>query len=425
MRKYGLPDAARLTQENAESFWDAVKDRDLPRRLRRLQRMEKQMEFFPPFWYYRARSALDTDDRPSALSFFRKYREKRKPVIRTDPYLAASSMNILALAGGDLEREEKLSLLDEVVSNSRNEDWANFIYAGLQFMLLGEREKGAECLQRNVDNGQEPSLSGLLLSNMGRDSLLEGVPKLLSKEIETLTAQVAGKGFLKNQDLLEIYAKDGDPGILASIPSQLQGIDFQTASRAGRKDVLALVIPERWLSGALTAGNGKGNAPSAARVHFSISVLLSGQEACSVTEKNFRPQGEKAKGREPVLSYDSARKSFVLFAEGTFSPGRRGEVRISHDASIPVGLFFEGETESFRTSPKNARDAADKVLTYGIPLFGQIRLLRDALHDTGMLLTQGTKYRPLGLAFQGKSLAWNGDKLIEGEIPGLKGEKRP
>lgn len=94
--------------------------------------------------------------------------------------------------------------------------------------------------------------------------------------------------------------------------------------------------------------------------------------------------------------YDEAKRAFTISLEGSFQQGKTGEIHITHPSAV-VCFFFTGKTGKYNIVPKDWKNAADKVFIYGIPLFGQNRLVRDALHNTVKLITAETCFLPSGV----------------------------
>ena len=70
MRKYSLPDEYRLVQKTMDDFYRAVEEADIAtRRLRMLKALEDDFKVYPPYWYYRARTAFEADDQNLETSF--------------------------------------------------------------------------------------------------------------------------------------------------------------------------------------------------------------------------------------------------------------------------------------------------------------------------------------------------------------------
>ena len=176
LRQYRLPDEYRLTQTSLNNFYRAVKEEDVTRRSRMLRNLEDEFRVYPPYWYYRAKTAQEAGNLPEARKHFAKFSEVWRPVLRRDPYkLEAAKFMIqeLVSAGKELDdiKPELLELLETVYSNTPKDDWADNLFLGVAYFLLGERDRGMDCIAVNLDFGYEEKISGMLFKQMEKGSL--------------------------------------------------------------------------------------------------------------------------------------------------------------------------------------------------------------------------------------------------------------
>ena len=173
LNKYHLPDEFRLVQKAMDDFYSAVDEPDTAsRRLRMLKALEDDFRVYPPYWYYCARTALETGDDFEAERSFAKFDEVWRPVLRKDPYkLEVSKYRINMLLKDGLPQDEEtrqkaLDIADIMRENTMRDDWANNLFAGAVYYALGEKETGILCTQINLDFGYEHELSGAILQSM-------------------------------------------------------------------------------------------------------------------------------------------------------------------------------------------------------------------------------------------------------------------
>ena len=179
LRQYRLPDEYRLTQTSLKNFYRAVQEEDVTRRSRMLRNLEDEFRVYPPYWYYRAKTAQEAGSLTEARQHFAKFSEVWRPVLRRDPYkLEAAKFRIqeLVSAGKDLDdiKPELLSLLETVYTNTPKDDWADNLFLGVAYFLLGEKNKGMDCIAVNLDFGYEEKISGMLFAQMEKGSLDSG-----------------------------------------------------------------------------------------------------------------------------------------------------------------------------------------------------------------------------------------------------------
>ena len=175
LNKYHLPDDYRLVQRALDDFFRAVDEPDTPsRRLRMLKAIEGDFRVYPPYWFYRARAALDDGDNYEAEKCFDRFNEVWRPVLRKDPYKLEAvkhSINILLNDGvnDDESRKNILELAEIMRENTLREDWTNNLFASALYYSLGEKDKAIKCAEINIDFGYEYELSSAMLEQMRAD----------------------------------------------------------------------------------------------------------------------------------------------------------------------------------------------------------------------------------------------------------------
>ena len=175
LRQYRLPDEYRLTQESLNGYYKAVNESDPSKRLRmlRARNVERNFQVYPPYWYYRAKAAQESDDDSEALRCWDKFAEVWRPVLRNDPYkLEEAKFRVQRLAGNaNGNREEIRRLLGVIQDNTTAGDWSNNLFAGVAYFLLGDKDEGISCLEVNVDFGYEGTVSKSILDEMKKGEL--------------------------------------------------------------------------------------------------------------------------------------------------------------------------------------------------------------------------------------------------------------
>ena len=186
LRKYSLPDEYRLVQKTMDDYYRAVEEPDeAPRKLRMLKALEDDFKVYPPYWYYRAKTAQDAAEPDEANKCFDKFDEVWRPVLRQDPYkLEVTKYRFSQLvqnenfdSGSDSgSRTQALNLLAEMRKNTLREDWLNNIFAGTCYYSLGEFDEAVKCVEINVDFGYEHDLSDAMLYAMRKKVAPENLP---------------------------------------------------------------------------------------------------------------------------------------------------------------------------------------------------------------------------------------------------------
>lgn len=176
MRQYKLPDEYRLTQNSLKNFYLAVQEQEVSKRSRMLRVLEDEFRVYPPYWYYRAKTAQEAGNLSDARKFFAKFNEVWRPVLRRDPYkLEAAKFRIhdIAAEGKPIAetRDEILEQLEIISDNTPKDDWADNLFMGTAYFLLGDKNKGMDCIAVNLDFGYENKISGMLFSQMEKGQL--------------------------------------------------------------------------------------------------------------------------------------------------------------------------------------------------------------------------------------------------------------
>ena len=173
MNKYNLPDEYRLVQSSVEDFCKAVEQTGNPsQKLRMLRSMESDFRVYPPYWYYRAKTAQECRDNDEAAKCYDKFEEVWRPVLRRDPYmLETAKYRISQIVQDDTPNYEEnkpviLALCQVMRENTMRDDWVNNLFAGAVYYALGEKDTGIRCVEMNIDFGYEEELSSSVLQNM-------------------------------------------------------------------------------------------------------------------------------------------------------------------------------------------------------------------------------------------------------------------
>lgn len=182
-----LPDEFRLVQKSMDDFYRAVEEPDTAaRRLRMLKALEEDFKVYPPYWYYRARTAQEVNDSAEAEKCFGKFEEVWRPVLRKDPYkLEVTKYRITELLkNGIPEDKQKIFELAGIMrENTLREDWANNLFAGILYYALGDEDSARKCVEINIDFDYEHDLSSAMLTQI-RNGIESS--RLLSDTLRTL-----------------------------------------------------------------------------------------------------------------------------------------------------------------------------------------------------------------------------------------------
>lgn len=186
VRKYGLPNEYRLTQENVKEFLGILDEKDPSKRLGRLKFIERKFQVYPPYWFYRAYAALDSGNYEECRRCFEKFDEVWRPVLNYDPYkLEAAKFKVQDLAQ-NVKSEETVEEIKRQLEVIRDYtpvgDWKSNIFSGIFYYVLGEKQKGMDYLEFNIMSDYESDISGMFLAKMKDDNMrLDDLPEFTGK----------------------------------------------------------------------------------------------------------------------------------------------------------------------------------------------------------------------------------------------------
>ena len=110
--------------------------------------------------------------------------------MRQDPYkVEALKFGLSEIVNdGNLSGEEKrraFGILEDMTANTPRDDWANKLFAGVAYFLLGEKDRGIEIVQSNVDFGYGADVSEVLLNHLKAEELSPAMLPNFKEIIET------------------------------------------------------------------------------------------------------------------------------------------------------------------------------------------------------------------------------------------------
>lgn len=157
-KDYGINDAYRLSDENAEALVAVIKSEDHVGAFRRMKGMladQPAYNHFPMFWRYYAAFALEAKDAQTALNAYNHFREiNRHSLFRHDRMAADAAMAgvsaMMALGNPDKEAvRESLGTIRAYNYNCSDVDMA-FFCASTYYAILGDCKNALEILDRLV-----------------------------------------------------------------------------------------------------------------------------------------------------------------------------------------------------------------------------------------------------------------------------------
>ncbi|MBQ3456427.1 MAG: hypothetical protein IJG36_08320, partial [Synergistaceae bacterium] len=170
--KYHLPNEYRLTQENIREFLAAMEAQDPAKRLGRLSFIERKFKVYPPYWFFRADSAMRAGNSQECRKCFDRFNEVWRPVLNYDPYkLEAVKYRIRELAEKGVPEGDTVNELRGLVETLRDYtapgDWESNLFAGIVYFALGDKGEAVNCVEYgNIEPGYEREISGVILGQM-------------------------------------------------------------------------------------------------------------------------------------------------------------------------------------------------------------------------------------------------------------------
>ena len=202
VRKYKMTNEYRIEQNEVEHLFQAINEPDNSMSLRMLRALEDEFRIYPPYWIYRARSAEKSGNIQEVSKCYDEFDKVWRPVLKFDPYkLEVEKFRVQEAmkAGKNSQALEHIALVYE---NTRPSDWANTLFAGVAYFVLGDRQKGMQCVNRNVIFDTEKTISDVVLEQMKAGKLnLATLPEEIRKLVGLSALRI---------DIIEVLAMSGD-----------------------------------------------------------------------------------------------------------------------------------------------------------------------------------------------------------------------
>ncbi len=252
MRRYDLPDEWRLNEKQLSDYTDILKEPDLERRYRKLERIEISFKKFPPYWYYRGQAAQEIGNNEEAIDCFNQFQQINQRILRKDPYAAS-----VAMCKTMLKREQSnpgmlKSDLDLILANSDDADWGNILFAALQYGRMGDPDAAGKLILRNLDNGHTAFIdSPDMIRAVGPALLLNARPDVFNRIMD----MVMKNDKVNNYDLLWLYGELRNSDILKKIQPEFDRVLLQVSDKSllnplnvFKGDNITLFLPTRWMA---------------------------------------------------------------------------------------------------------------------------------------------------------------------------------
>ena len=207
--KYNFPDEYMLKQDMLGYFYGAVQEKDPEKSQRMLRSLEYDFAVYPPYWFYRAKSAQALGNDDEAERCFARFNEVWRPVLRRDPYmLEAAKYRIVKLSKSGKSLDEiRPAVIEQLRIAERNtapNDWADNLFIGIAYYFMGEKDRGILRVMSNVDRGHEKEISGKIAAQMEKGGLNTS---LLRDELAVWQLQFGNVESLSFGDVMRLAEK--------------------------------------------------------------------------------------------------------------------------------------------------------------------------------------------------------------------------
>lgn len=244
LKNYDINDKYRLTEKQAQEFIEAVKIKTPDLRYRTMKRLLQDnpaFQEFPEFWYQYGLAAKLSNaiNSPNDLiNILYEYDRTYKNLFRHNPTYAAVAMERIMLRPKNsyINKED----LEIILKNSTNEDWQNYLFAGIKYLELGEIDKARDLFQRNIDNGHEVSLNARLLSDTYTST---------DTSYKNLLEKILADNRVSNADKLYMIGKSRDIYYLNKFKDQIKAIQvsaIKSRNPFNDRPLYLVQIPVDW-----------------------------------------------------------------------------------------------------------------------------------------------------------------------------------
>jgi tetratricopeptide (TPR) repeat protein len=252
MRRYDLPDEWRLNEKQLRDYTDILKEPDLERRYRKLERIESSFKKFPPYWYYRGQAAQEIGNNEEAMDCFNQFQQINQKILRKDPYAASVAMCKTMLKAEQSDPAVLKSDLELILANSEDADWGNILFAALQYGRMEDPDTAGKLILRNLDNGHTAFIdSPDMIRAVGPALLLNARPDVFNRIMD----MVMENDKVNNYDLLWLYGELRNSDILKKIQPEFDRVLLQVADKSilnplnvFKGDNITLFLPTGWMA---------------------------------------------------------------------------------------------------------------------------------------------------------------------------------
>lgn len=236
-QKNNIPDRWLVRDQDLDQLANVLKEPNPAQRLRMLKRMERFMECYPPYWYYKGRVQQQMGLSDEALLTYQRLSEIGSGHFRQDDMLASSTANMALLQeqkGDPAAARTAARVLDYSIRN-----WESNLICAWVLGRHGQYSDAEELILCNLDEDQEPQQSRIALVSLYYHS--EDSTKLASLLNDpAIVREVPIPGLLLSAQLL---GSDDLPQVAQNYLAETMSASIQ---RTPRGDSVFLVASSGW-----------------------------------------------------------------------------------------------------------------------------------------------------------------------------------
>lgn len=147
--KSRLPAREVLTDERIGLFLDLLGKARQADAISLARKHEKELSFWPPFWFHYGKIAQAKGEDGLARRCFREFERRSRSCLKKNTYQAALSLNRISMLDSGEEAEAR-RVLEIMNKNLTASDWPKGLVAGLQYYTLGDRRRAEQQFRRNA-----------------------------------------------------------------------------------------------------------------------------------------------------------------------------------------------------------------------------------------------------------------------------------
>ena len=237
MRDREIPDKKRLTEKQLTNYIEILKDKDLKRQFRKLDRIKSNFSAYPPFWYYYGKVAQDIGDKKTAIMAYRKFESIHRGFFREDTFYTSVLMNKITLLDSKRNKKEIIKDLGKIYEYSPN-DSRKRLFSAIKYYQLGKYDKSKDLLQANIDDNKIVRLSTQMLGQVY-------VATRDAKSLEAIVEKMLAGDTHENYEILYLLGEMPEKKIIEKMKDQILGIEVKIDKDVVWDD-LTISMPIKW-----------------------------------------------------------------------------------------------------------------------------------------------------------------------------------